>query len=53
MFDLEETVLALLLGKSGRLGKDTYQCSEVGYLERRIVAGDTGNLIFPTIDLES
>ena len=49
MFNLERRVLAL----RSRLGKGTYQCSEVGYLERRIVAGDTGNVIFPTIDLES
>ena len=31
----------------------TYQCSEVGYLEGRIVARDTSNFIVPTIDLES
>ena len=30
----------------------TYQRSEVGYLEWRVVARDTGNFIVPTIDLE-
>jgi hypothetical protein len=31
--------------------QSTYQCSEVGYLERRIVARDTSNFVIPTIDL--
>jgi len=31
----------------------THQCSEVGYLEGRVVARDTSNFIVPTIDLES
>jgi hypothetical protein len=30
-----------------------YQCSEVGYLEWRIVASDAGNFVVPAIDLES
>ena len=33
--------------------QDTYQCSEVGYLEGRIVARDSRDLVVPTIDLGS